>query len=323
MNGSMKAIRVHEYGGPERLVCEEMPVPVPQRGEVLVRVVAAGVGPWDALVRSGASGVAQKLPLTPGSDIAGIVERTVDYESPFHPGDEVFGVTNASFTGGYAQYARASVDMIAQKPYTLGFIEAASVPVVAVTAWQMLFEHARLAPGQRVLVLGGAGSVGSYAVQLARWAGARVIAVGDANDEVYVRSIGAETFIDRTEQIEDAVSPVDVVIDTVGGSAQERSFNVLNPGGTLVSSVSPPSEEKARKIDARVVFFIVCVTGGQLARIANLIDLGTLRTNVGTVLALDHAKRAHYMLEGRVRHALGKIVLRVCGESRKTSEAFK
>jgi NADPH:quinone reductase-like Zn-dependent oxidoreductase len=310
----MKAIRVHAYGSPEQLVLENVPIPDPQSGEVLVRVIAAGVGPWDALVRGGTSGVAQRLPLIPGSDIAGVVEHIAGNESSFRPGDEVFGVTNATFTGGYAEYARASVDMIAYKPRTLSFVEAASAPVVSVTAWQMLFEHARVAAGQVVLVLGGAGNVGAYAVQLARWAGARVIASGDASDEAFVRSLGAEIYVDRSQRLQGAASSVDVVIDTVGGEAQERSFDVLRNGGSIVSSVSPPSTEKAKVKEARVAFFIVCVTNGELRRIADLIDAGKLRTNVGTVLPLDQAKTAHDMLAGQIPHARGKLVLQVSKE---------
>ncbi|HEY1428773.1 MAG TPA: NADP-dependent oxidoreductase, partial [Candidatus Tumulicola sp.] len=300
MNDDMRAVRVHEFGGPEELVLESVPIPAPERGEVLVRVVAAGVGPWDASVRSGASTLGQTLPLTPGSDIAGVVERTAEYESPFRPGDEVFGVTNASFTGGYAEYARASIDMIACKPKRVGFVEAASAPVVSVTAWQMLFEHARVKRGQRVMILGAAGNVGAYAVQLAHWSGARVTAVGVASDAAFAQSIGAEAFVDSSQRLEDAVAPVDAVIDTVGGDLQERSFTVLKRGGAIVSSVSSPSPKKAAAIDALASFFIVCVTRGELSRIADLIDAGELTTDVGTVLSLDCAQVAHRMLAGEI-----------------------
>jgi NADPH:quinone reductase-like Zn-dependent oxidoreductase len=162
----MKAARVLEYGSPDVIQITDLPLPEPGNGQVRVHVKAAGVGPWDALVREGKSGVPQILPLTLGSDIAGIVDAMGANVLGFHVGDEVYGVTNEQFTGGYAKYALASAGMMARKPNVLSFIEAASAPVVAVTAWQMLFDCAHAAAGQKVLVLGGAGNVGAYAVQL-------------------------------------------------------------------------------------------------------------------------------------------------------------
>lgn len=299
----MIAVCVHKYGGPEVLTLEETPMPVPSKNEVLVRVSAAGVGPWDALLRTGNSGIPQTLPLIPGSDIAGVVEAT---------GEEVYGLTNPSFAGGYAQYAAASLDSIARKPKSLNFIEAASVPVVAVTAWQMLFDNANLSAGQTVLVHGAAGNVGAYAVQLAHWAGARVIAVAGASDAVYLRSLGADEIIDfRTHRFEEHVSGVDAVIDTVGGDTQTRSFAVIKRGGILVSSVSQPSEELGTQHGVRTAFFIVKVSRPELERIAQLIDDGVLKTGVGTVLSLADARKAHEMLAGTVPHPRGKIVLDV------------
>lgn len=299
----MIAVCVHEYGGPEVLTLEETAMPVPSKNEALIRVSAAGVGPWDALLRTGHSGIPQTLPLIPGSDIAGIVEAT---------GEEVYGVTNPSFAGGYAQYAAASLDSIARKPKSLSFVEAASVPVVAVTAWQMLFDHAKVSAGQTVLVQGAAGNVGAYAVQLAHWAGARVIVVAGASDAEYLRSRGADEVIDfRTQRFEEHVSGVDAVIDTVGGNTQTRSFAVIKPSGMLVSSVSQPSEELAAQHGVRTAFFIVEVTKPQLERIAQLIDDGALKTDVGIVLGLADARKAHEMLAGSVPHPRGKIVLNV------------
>lgn len=296
----MLAVRVHAYGGPEQLVIEETPIPTPADGEVLIRVCAAGVGPWDALVRTGHSGLPQALPLTPGSDIAGVVEAT---------GEAIFGLTNASFTGGYAQYAVAARSSIAPKPTSLSFIEAASVPVVAVTAWQMLFDRANVSAGKTVLVHGAAGNVGAYAVQLAHWAGARVIAVAGIADADYVRRLGANEVIDyRTQRFEEHVSGVDAVIDTVGGETQARSFGVLKRDGMLVSSVSAPSQELAAQHGVRTAFFIVSVPAAQLERIAELLDAGVLKTDVGVVLGLADARKAHEMLAGLVPHPRGKIV---------------
>ena len=278
-------------------------MPVPSPDETLVRVSAAGVGPWDALIRTGRSGVAHRLPLTPGSDIAGVVQST---------GEPVFGVTNRSFTSGYAQYAAASLGSIARKPASLSFVEAASVPVVAVTAWQMVCDRANVRAGQTVLVHGAAGNVGAYAVQLARWAGARVIAVAGTGDADYLRGVGAAKIIDfHTQRFDELVASVDAVIDTVGGDAQERSFSVIKPGGMLVSSVSQPSEALATRYGVRTAYFIVDVPTAQLERIAQLIDDGTLKVDLGVVLSLADARKAHEMLAGTLPHPRGKTVLDV------------
>jgi NADPH:quinone reductase-like Zn-dependent oxidoreductase len=299
----MKAIVIHNFGGIDELQLEDVPIPKPGPGQVLVHVRAAGVGPWDALVRTGQSGLPQPLPLTPGSDVAGVVEGT---------GEEIFGVTNPSFTGGYAEYALASKDSIATKPSPLSFVEAASAPVVAVTAWQMLFDHAKIGRGQSMLVQGAAGNVGGYVVALAHWAGARVIAVADACDAAYLRGLGAEKTIDyHTERFEDEVANVDAVIDTVGGETQARSFAVLRRGGIIVSSVSQPSPELAERYGVRGDYFIVAVERPQLVRIAQLFEEGVLEADIGVVLPLSDARRAHEMLAGTVIHPRGKIVLDV------------
>lgn len=306
----MIAVRVHRYGGPGELVLDDIPLPVAAENEALIRVCAAGVGPWDALIRTGYSGLPQRLPVTPGSDIAGVVENVGDGASPLRRGDAIFGATNGQFTGGYAQYAAASLDSIVPKPQSLSFVAAASVPVVAVTAWQMLFDRAQLSSGQTVLVHGAAGNVGAYAVQLAHWADAKVIAVAADPDAEYVRGLGAEQVIDfRKERFEERVSQVDVVIDTVGGDTQRRSFEVIKPAGILVSSVSPPSTELAQVYSVRVAYFIVRVRSDELTRVAQLIGEGTLKTDVGVVLGLADARRAHEMLASTIAHPRGKIVL--------------
>jgi NADPH:quinone reductase-like Zn-dependent oxidoreductase len=248
--------------------------------------------------------------LIPGTDIAGVLETSGSATSGLKPGDAIFGATNGSFTGGYAQYAVASLASIARKPASLSFVEAASVPVVAVTAWQMLFDQADVAEGQTVLVQGASGNVGAYAVQLARRAGARVIAVAAQSDAAYLQDLGAAQVIDfQTKRFEDEVSHVDAVIDTVGGEVQERSFAVLKPNGMLVSSVSAPDPSLAKRFGVRVAFFIVSVPSPQLKRIARLIDEGTLKTDVGVVLGLVDARKAHEMLAGKLPHPRGKIVL--------------
>lgn len=308
----MKAVQIFKYGSPNVLECTDVPLPEPGDGQLRVMVNAAGVGPWDALIREGKSGVAQTLPLTLGSDIAGIVDAIGSNVSGFKVGDEVYGVTNEQFTGGYAEYALATVGMMAPKPKVLSFIEAASAPVVAVTAWQMLFDYAHVSAGQSVLIHGGAGNVGAYAVQLARNAGLDVIATASSRDLEFVRAMGANTVVDfQRARFEDVVAELDVVLDTVGGETRDRSFRLLKPGGVLVSVVSPPMPaETAAKKGARAIFFIVEVTTARLKTVSELFDSGKLVAQVGTVLPLNDARVAHEMLAG-APHKRGKIVLNV------------
>jgi len=289
---------------------ERIPRPDPGPGEVLVKVEAAGVGLWDGWIRAGKGAEPHPLPLTLGSDIAGEVVAVGQGVSRLRVGDQVYGVTNSEFVGAYAEYALASATMVSTKPASLNFVEAAAVPVVAVTARQALFDHARLTQGQTVVIHGAAGSVGAYAVQFARRAGLHVIATASANDVALVRELGADTVIDyRTGVFEDNVRGADAVIDLVGGDAQIRSFQVLRRGGRLISLVSHPDQDLARKYGVEATFFLVNVTTEELADVARLIDDGKLRAGVGVVLALADARQAHLMLEGQRPHPKGKIVL--------------
>lgn len=242
----MKAVRVHQFGGIETITYEDIPRPVPADGPVLVRVMAPGVGPWDAWVMAGKSAIPQAMPLILCSDLSGVVEGVGPGVSRFHPRDDIYGVTNSRFTGAYAQYAVAQATMIAHKPRRLNYIEAASVPVVASTAWQMVFDHGQADRTKRVLVHGAAGNVGAYAVQLAKRAGAKIIGTAFSRDADYVRTLGADQIIEvQTARFENQVREVDVVIDTIGGETLDDSFEVLKPGGVLVSSVALPDQEKA------------------------------------------------------------------------------
>jgi NADPH:quinone reductase-like Zn-dependent oxidoreductase len=307
-----KAARVHSYGGPEVITLEDVELTAPAEGEVLVQVKAAGVGPWDAWIRAGKSALPQPLPLTLGSDLSGIVTAVGPDVTAFVPGDHVYGVTNPRFIGAYAEYAIASAGMIARKPARLDDVEAASLPVIAVTAMQALFDHAALQSGQSVLIHGAAGNVGACAVQLAHRAGLHVIGTASGEDITYVRSLGANEVIDfRTERFEDKVSDVDAVIDLVGGETQQRSFAVLKRGGALVSVVSQPDQELAKSCGVRALFFLVEVTTARLEEITAALDENRLTPSVGTVLPLAAARSAHEMLEGTRPHPRGKIVLQV------------
>jgi NADPH:quinone reductase-like Zn-dependent oxidoreductase len=309
---SMMAWRVHEYGPPDVMRFERIPRPDPGPGVVLVKVEAVGVGPWDGWIRAGKSASPQPLPLTLGSDLAGNVIAVGPGVSRPHVGDQVYGVTNPEFVGAYAEYALASAAMVASKPTMLSYTEAASVPVVAVTAQQALFDQAQLEAGRTVLIHGAAGSVGAYAVQLARRAGLRTIATAARDDAAFVRDLGADSVIDyRTERFENKVRDADAVIDLVGGDTQRRSFQVLRRGGKLISAVSDPDEDLAQRHGVEAAFFLVKVTTHDLAQITSLIDSGNLRTRVGAVLRLADAREAHFMLEGVYPRPKGKIVLAV------------
>lgn len=289
---------------------DDVPRPQPTTGQLLVRVKAAGVGNWDALIREGKIEL-EPLPLILGAELSGIVETIGPEVSGFKPGDEVYGATNEQFSGAYAEYALASAGMISHKPKSLNFVEAASAPIVTVTAWQMLFEYARVIAGQTVLILGAAGNVGAYAVQLARQAGLHVVASAGLADLDYVQSLGAEKVVDyKREQTDVSLTGLDVVLDMVGGEAQQRSLQLLKPGGILVSVVSPVPETTQKRYGIRAAYFYVDVTTARLNKITELFDSGRLVTNVGTVLPLEEARIAHEMLGG-APHKRGKIVLRI------------
>lgn len=307
---TMMAWRIHRYGPTDVMTFERIARPAPGRGEVLVKVAAAGVGPWDAWIRAGKSALPQPLPLTLGSDLAGEVAAVGPGVTGLRVGQQVYGVTNPQFVGAYAEYAIAEVAMLAPKPDTLTPIEAAAVPVVAVTARQALFDQGRLTKGQTVLIHGAAGNVGAYAVQFARQAGLHVIATAAAGDAAFVRELGADSVIDyKAGRFEETVHDADAVIDLVGGDTQRRSFQVLRRGGKLVSAVSQPDQALAQKHGVEAAFFLVKVTTEALADITRLIDAGRLRAGVGVILAMADAPTAHLMLEGVKPHPRGKIVL--------------
>ena len=306
----MRAARILRFGPPNVITNDDVPRPQPAAGQLLVRVKAAGVGNWDALIREGKIEL-QPLPIILGSELSGIVEAIGAQVSGFKPGDEVYGATNEQFSGAYAEYALPLATRMAQKPKTLNFIEAASAPVVTVTAWQMLFEYAQVTAGQTVLILGAAGNVGVYAVQLASQAGLHVIATAASADLDHVRSLGAEKAVDyKKDRFEESMTGFDVVIDTVGGDPQQRSLQLLKPGGILVSVVSPVPETTQKRYGIRAAYFYVDVTTSRLNKLTELFDSGKLVPNVGTVLPLEDARIAHEMLGG-ARHKRGKIVLRI------------
>ena len=309
----MKAIRIHGRGGPDHLVYEDAPQPHPGPGEVLVRVYATGVIAnelrWAETYQSKA-GTVRALPI-PGHDLSGVVEEMGPGVSTLTRGSEVYALTAFDRDGAEAEYAIALPSELAPKPRTLDHVQAAAVPLTALTAWQALFDHASLVAGQAVLIHGAAGGVGVFAVQLAHWVGAHVIATASARNRDFLRDLGANEIIDyTTTRFEEVVHDVDLVFDTVGGDTLERSWQVVKPGGVLVSVVSPrPSFEEAKAHGVRPVWFVVEPNREQLIQIGALIDAGQVRPIIETILPLSQASQAYE--QGARGHTRGKIVLRV------------
>src|SRR6266516_7320755 len=309
----MKAIRIHGRGGPERRVYEDVPQPHPGQGEVLVRVYATGVIAselsWDETYETKA-GSKRVLPI-PGRDLSGVVEEVGPGTPTLTKGSQVYAMTDYGRDGAEAEFTIALPSELAPKPRTLDYVQAAAVPLTALTAWQALFEHASLVAGQTVLIHGAAGGVGVFAVQLARWTGAHVIATASARNRDFLRELGADGIIDyTTTRFEEVVHGVDLVFDLVGGDTLQRSWQVIKPGGVLVSVVSPPPPPAVTKgHDVRFAWFVVEPNRDELIHIGALMDAGHLRPIIDTVFPLAQARQAYE--QAAKGHTRGKIVLRV------------
>lgn len=306
---TMKANRTYSYGGSDSLVYEDMPRPEPQPSEVLVQVYAAAINGIDWKIRDGELQQVFKfqLPIVLGSDVAGIVAVIGDGVTAFQVGQPVYGMMDRSRSGSFAEYAIAKVDAIAPKPESLNYLEAASIPAVALTAWQALFDKGHLSAGQTVLIHGGAGGVGMFAVQLAKWKGAHVIATASAGSVATVRELGADEVIDyKATQFEQVVQGVDLVLDILGGDIRARSWQVLNPGGILVSTVPPPPQAPE---GLRGELLMMQARGDQLVKITKLLETGTLKTAVERVFPLSETVQALEL--NKTGHTHGKIVVQV------------
>lgn len=303
----MKAIRIYEFGEPDVLRYEDIPEPQPGPDEIRIRVIAAGVNPIDWKIRSGYMKL--PLPMTVGSDVAGVVDMVGQGVNSFQPENEVFGKASTG-QGGYAEYTVVSSTQIAQKPKSIGFIESAAIPTAGLAAWQSLFDIAGLERGQTVLIHGAAGGVGSFAVQFAKWKGAYVIGTASSKNAEFLKSIGCDEVIDyRNQRFEDIVGDLDVVLDTIGGDTLERSWDVLKPGGFLVTTIASIPEGTPQKYGVRAERLMTQADGRELAQIAAIIDEQKIKPIVTTVLPLADAQKAHEMSESG--HTRGKIVLRV------------
>ncbi|HIH74591.1 MAG TPA: NADP-dependent oxidoreductase [Methanosarcina sp.] len=304
----MKAVRIHEFGGPEVLKYEDIPEPQPGPGEIRIRIIAAGVNPMDWKMRKGLVGKLP-LPMVIGLDVAGVVDSLGQGGVFFQPEEEVFAKLSMG-DGGYAEYTVVDSNQVARKPGSIGFVESAAIPTAGLAAWQALFDIAGLEKGQSVLIHGAAGGVGTFAVQFAKWKGAFVVATASGTNVEFLKSIGADAVINYTNQrFEEIVCNMDVVLDTVGGDTFDRSWGVLKPGGFLVSTVEGISEGAAEEHGVHAQTLITRADGKELARISEVIDEMKVKPVVTNILPLSDAQKAHEMSESR--HTRGKIVLLV------------
>ena len=299
----MHAVVMHETGAPEVLRYEEAERPEPGDGQVLIRVRAAAVNAFEWKQRRGL--VEKKLPAVLGSDVSGTVE--LSRAEGWAAGDDVFGF---AASGAYAEFATASGVRIARKPAGVGHEQAAALPVAGLTAWQALFDHGALQPGQTVLIAGAAGGVGHLAVQLARHAGARAIGIGSGRNRDFVLGLGAEGYVDYTQQdVARAAAGVDLAVDAVGGDTTRSLLGALRPGGLLVTIANAPPEEAAREREVRAATMSMRPDAGQLDRLGRLVADGELRVEIAEPMPITEIRRAHELIESG--HVRGKLVLRV------------
>lgn len=299
----MRAVVMHETGSPDVLRYEEAERPEPGDGEVLIRIRAASVNPVDWKYRRGF--VDRQLPAVLGNDVSGTVE--VSRAGGFAEGDEVFGF---AASGGYAEFATASAAVIAKKPAAVSHEQGAAIPVAGLTAWQALLDRGGLQSGQTALIAGAAGGVGHFAVQFARLGGARAIGTGSSRNRDFVLGLGAEEYVDYTQQdVADVVSGVDVAFDTVGGETTEPLLPTVREGGILVTIAGAPPEEAARERGVRAELLVMSPSSEQLARIAELVAAGDVRVEIAEVLPLAEVQRAHELSESG--HTRGKLILTV------------
>jgi NADPH:quinone reductase-like Zn-dependent oxidoreductase len=305
---NMKAMRINAFGGPEVITLEDIPRPTPRAGELLVRVRATSVNPIDWKLREGTY-PDLPLPFTPGGDFSGEVEELGSGVAGYRKGDEVYGCIPGS-RGAEAEYLTCPTTALAPKPRTLDHVAAASVPLAGMTAWQGLFDNGKLQRGQTVLILGASGGVGSFAVQLAKHAGARVIATGSAAGLARLRALGADVALDyRKERFEDVAKDVDLCLDLVAGEDQRRAAAVIKKGGTLVSALGQPPEELAKGRGITLLGYRQQARNEQLRELAKLIDAGSVKVEVAKVLPLEKASEAEEL--NRSHKVTGKIVLSV------------
>jgi len=305
----MNAVLIEAFGGPEVLRLQEIPIPEPREGEVLLKIMAASVNPVDYKIRLGKYPAVEvdKLPYILGRDVAGVVQACGPGVTAFIKGDSLYAVVGID-RGGYAEYVVVKESEASLKPRTLDYVAAASVPLAGLTAWQGLFRYGDLKSGQRVLVHGGSGGVGHFAIQFAKAKGAYVITTTSEPHLDFVRQLGADEVIDyKRQRFENEVRLVDMVFDLIGGETQDRSWGVLKRGGILVSTLNAPSQQKASVYGVRGTRYTVEESGSELGEIAGLIDLGKVKPTVSKTFAMSDAAAAQQFVEQG--NTQGKVVL--------------
>ncbi len=305
----IREMRIHRFGGPEVLQLDQVEPSLPDASQVLVKVNAASINPVDFKIRSGKYPAVKedRLPYTLGRDVSGVVEKCGAQSTTYKIGDEVFGMVGIA-GGGYAEKAVLDQDAITRLPSGLDHVHAAAIPLAGQTAWQGLFRHGQLKSGQRVLIHGGSGGVGHFAIQFAKAAGARVLTTVSTGNVEFARSLGADVVIDyKTQRFEDHASDLDMVFDLIGGETRERSWSLLKRGGILLSTLSDPSAEKAREHGVRALRYTVEADGGELSEIAKLVAAGSVKPHVHKTYPLDAAAEALTAVEEG--HTVGKVVL--------------
>lgn len=309
----MKAAQINGYGGKEVLkTVNDAPKPQADAGQVLIEVYAAAVNPFDWKVREGylKDAVPLQFPATLGGDLAGVVAELGEGVDSFKIGDEVYGQANAlSGQGSYAEFSPVKAEQLALKPKNADFVTSAALPLAAVSAYQALVEHAHLQNGQKILIQGGAGGIGSFAIQIAKGLGAHVAATVSAEDADFVKSLGADEVINyKTQKFEALITGYDAVFDTVGSETYTKSYKVLKPAGIIVSMTEQPKEELVKKYNVQAIQQGTKTTSEKLTEIAELVDQGKLKANVDKVFSLDEAAEALAYIQGSHR---GKAVIKV------------
>jgi NADPH:quinone reductase-like Zn-dependent oxidoreductase len=308
----MKAVRIHEFGGPEVLKMDEVPVPEPGDEDVLIKVYATSINPVDWKIRSGASKekFPSALPLTLGWDVSGVIEEVGRNVKNLNPGDEVYSRPDPTKNGAYAEYIVVKATQVGMKPRNIDHVHAAAVPLAGLTAWQGLFDHGELQKGQKVLIHAASGGVGTFAVQFAKWKGAYVIGTASADNIDFVKELGADEVIDyKKEKFEEQLKDIDLVFDTRGGDTQKKSLKVLKNGGRLITTVKPENQEEAKEKNIHIEGYMAQSYPDQLKQIAQLIDEGKVKPVISKIMTLEEVAEAQRLSEeGHVR---GKIVIRV------------
>jgi len=305
----IRKVRIHRFGGPDVLQIDELEPSLPDASQVLVGVKAASINPVDFKIRNGQYPAVKedRLPYTLGRDVSGVVEKCGAQATQFKIGDEVFGMVGIG-GGGYAEKAVLDQHALALKPPLLDHPHAAAIPLAGQTAWQGLFRHGELHSGQSVLIHGGSGGVGHFAIQFAKAKGARVLTTVSTDNVAFARDLGADAVIDyKSQRFEDLAKDLDMVFDLIGGETRERSWKLLKRGGVLVSTLSEPTQETADRYGVRALRYTVEADGGELAEIADLVASGKVKPHVQRAFLLDQVASAMAVVEHG--GSAGKIVL--------------